>query len=238
MNDRHDVIITTAVSGDLAHAHALALTIDSARYRDIAFADIARIADGRQERDHADDALSRVADPHVRSLVQSELLRNALARHDFERAERVARAAAEPHVRTGLLLTVIRCLAAAGRAERALALAGELRAAAQALPDPLDRDWATLDAALAAVAAGDLPAALRTTAPIGNPVVRVGALAEIAKAAAADDPLLAARLLRQAAALARSLPDGADRATALMSVIRARSATALPAASEKALAGS
>lgn len=224
MTDSHDLIITTAARGDIDHACALALAIDSARYRDIAFADIARIADAGGSLDRADGALSRIADPHVRSLAQNELLRNALTRQDFERAERVARAAGEPHVRTGLLLQVIRALAAADRRDRALALAGELREAVHDLHDPLDRDWASLDAVLAAVAAGDLPEALRTTAPIGSPVVRVGALAEIAKAAA-DDPPLVTGLLRQAAVLARSLSNRADRASAMLSVLHAQAAT-------------
>ncbi|MEV5569837.1 hypothetical protein AB0L06_07300 [Spirillospora sp. NPDC052269] len=239
MSDRHDLIITNAARGDLAHAHALALTIDSARYRDLAFADIARIADAGGSLDHADAALSRIADQHVRSLVQNELLRNAVTRNDFERAERVARSAPEPHVRTGLLLTVIRGLAVADRGDRALALANEVREAVHDQHDPLDRDWASLDAVVAAVAAGDLPGALRTTASIGNPVARVGALAEIAKAAAGDPPL-AARLLKQATALARSLPNSADRATALLSIIGAHPAPPLPDISlpPKALAGS
>ncbi|MEV4252977.1 CGNR zinc finger domain-containing protein [Spirillospora sp. NPDC049652] len=123
MSDRHDLIIAAAACGDLDHAWALALAIDSARYRDLAFADIARVADAGGSLDRADDALSRILDPHVRSVVQNELLSNAAARGDFNRAERIARAAPEPHVRTGLLLTVIRALAAAGRRDRALALA-------------------------------------------------------------------------------------------------------------------
>ncbi|WP_026416595.1 hypothetical protein [Actinomadura oligospora] len=239
MSDRHDLIVTTAVRGDLARARALARTIDSARYRDIAHADIARIADAGGSLDHADAALSHIADPHVRSLVQNELLGNAVNRHDFERAERIARAAPEPHVRTGLLLTVIRGLVAADRADRALELAHEVREAVHDQHDPLDRDWASLDAVVAAVAAGDLPGARRTTASIGNPVVRVGALAEIAKAAV-DDPPLAARLLKQATALARSLPNAADRASALLSVLRAHPAPPLPdvARPPKALTGS
>ncbi|RFU40436.1 hypothetical protein DZF91_17120 [Actinomadura logoneensis] len=222
MSDRHDLIIATAERGDLDHACALALAVDSPRYRDLAFADIARIADAAGSLERAEDALSRILDPHVRSLVQSELLGNAAARHDFERAERIARAAPEPHVRTGLLLAVIRALAAAGRRDRALALADELRRAAHDQRDPLDRDWASLDAVMAAIAADDLHGALRTAEAIGSPVVRVGALAEIAKAA--DDPALAARLLDQATALARSLPSRADRATALLSVLRAHPA--------------
>ncbi|MEV4259365.1 hypothetical protein AB0J52_39920, partial [Spirillospora sp. NPDC049652] len=88
---------------------------------------------------------------------------------------------------------------------------------------------------LAAVAADDLPGALRATAAIGSSVVRVAALAELAKAA--DDPALAAGLLEQATALARSLPDRADRATARLSILRAQPAAPVQSA-PKALAGS
>ncbi|MCP2341777.1 hypothetical protein [Actinomadura rupiterrae] len=221
---RHEIITTVAARGDLDRARTLIAAIDTVRYRDMAYADIARIADVAGASGEADADAARIDDPQVRSLVQNELLQGAVTRQDFDRAEAIARSAREPHVRTGLLLAVVRALAEAGRRDRALALAGELQEAAEHLDDPLDRDWATLDAVIAIVTSGDTGRALRAAESIGDAVVRVGALAEIAKAPAAGPPLVA-RLLAQAAELAGSLPGRADREAALQSVIRAHAAT-------------